>query len=76
MLEETKIALIKMTQQNIFKDEDHCLRTMQESIGLNKVLSKNSMIFHFYIFLNKDQVIRVCGRVKNSSLIIAIIRSF
>ena len=62
LLEEAKARLIKMVQQWSFKDELRWLKS------LNKSLDKSSKISRLDPFLDRDEVIRVGGRLKKPFL--------
>ena len=62
LLEEAKTRLIKMVQQWSFKDELRWLKS------LNKSLDKSSKISRLDPFLDRDEVIRVGGRLKKPFL--------
>ena len=68
LLEEAKTRLIKMVQQWSFKDELRWLKSVENSNDLNKLLEKSSKISRLDPFLNRDEVIRVGGRLKKPFL--------
>ena len=68
LLEEAKARLIKMVQQWSFKDELRWLKSVEISNDLNKSLDKSSKISRLDPFLDRDEVIRVGGRLKKPFL--------
>ena len=68
LAKEEKTRLIKMVQQRSFEDELRWLKSVENSNDLNKSLDKRSKISCLDPFLDRDEVIRVGGRLEKSFL--------
>ena len=68
LLQEAKTRLIKMVQQQSFKDELRWLKSVENFNDINKSLDKRSKICCLNPFLDEDEVIRVGGRLEKSFL--------
>ena len=65
LTEEAKSIIIKMVQKRSFNDESKWLKSMKDKPWVKKALDRRSKILRLDPFLNKDETIRVEGRLGN-----------
>ena len=65
LMEEAKSIIIKMVQKRSFNDEFKWLKSMKDKPWVKKALERRSKILRLDPFLNKDETIRVGGRLGN-----------
>ena len=68
LLQDAKTMLIKIVQQQSFKDKLRWLKSVENSNDLSKSLDERSKISRFNPFLDGDKVIRVGGTLETSFL--------
>ena len=64
LLQDAKTMLIKIVQQQSFKDKLRWLKSVENSNDLSKSLDERSKISRFNPFLDGDEVIRVGERLE------------
>ena len=65
LTEEAKSIIIKMVEKRSFNDESKWLKSMKDKPWVKKALDRRSKILRLDPFLNKDETIRVEGRLGN-----------